>query len=61
MNYNPNYKLYCTQCRRITVICGKCGMNACSGGTGEIFSEDPDVMVACDQCESAHQEDQAQG
>lgn len=57
--YAPNYKSYCDHCERFTIMCGKCGMNACSGGNGEMFSEDPDVMVPCDQCDSAHEEEQA--
>ena len=38
----------CEQCGEI-VICGKCGMNTCSGGYGRL----PDGSI-CDACPSAY-------
>lgn len=36
---------YCPTCQVYTVICGTCGLNQCSGGTGK----------DCPDCESAYQ------
>lgn len=48
---SPNYKAYCEHCEREVAICGKCGMNTCSGGYGEVDG------IRCDQCPSAYEED----
>jgi hypothetical protein len=46
-----NYKSYCEHCEREVFICGKCGMNTCSGGYGEVNG------IKCDQCPSAYKEE----
>lgn len=43
-----HYWSRCQMCGPI-VICGKCGMNQCSGGTGELADGS-----RCGACESAH-------
>ena len=40
---------YCSFCQTITVICGTCGMNSCSGGSGE----DPETGMTCLDCPQA--------
>ena len=46
---------FCELCDRWTFLCGKCGNNACNGGTGKVFVDGE--LIPCDQCESAYQLD----
>lgn len=47
-----NKIIYCDMCERDVVVCGKCGMNCCSGGYGEVDG------ITCDNCASAYKEDE---
>lgn len=46
-----NKIIYCDMCERDVVVCGKCGMNCCSGGYGVVDG------ITCDNCANAYKQD----
>jgi hypothetical protein len=51
---SSNRREWCNLCDRWATVCGKCNSPSCSGGIGYLVDG-----TKCDQCRSAHEEDQA--